>query len=364
MFSKYGGIELYDNKIFYVSGESDFFLMEENESKDGYVFNQLKISKINNYKEEFIKKNEKTLSKRAQDLFGVKDVLINNFKYTKNKIILISSLNYLKQDNCYNLSLYKAEIINAKLFEIDKWNKIFSTKDCLSITLTQKPNFAASSAGGRIFKLDNDNILLTVGDFYSDGKNGPILSQDLKNDYGKILKINVIDGSYSIYSFGHRNPQGLFIDKKNNIFSTEHGPQYGDEVNLISKGGNFGWPYATFGTAFRQDWPFDKTNNTHQGYKKPIFSFGNTIGISNLIVYEGDYFSKWNNNLIISSLAGKKLIRMVFDHDSKSIIYIENIPIRRRIRDIIKYKNGTLALLTDRGWNKEFPEIILIQKFE
>ena len=183
------------------------------------------------------------------------------------------------------------------------------------------------------------------------------------------MKIDISDGSYKIFSIGHRNPQGLFVDKSNNIFSTEHGPDGGDEINLIFQDKNYGWPVATFGTAHgKKMWPIDKTNNTHSNFEKPIFSWGNIFGISNLIIYEDDFFTKWNNNLIVSTLASKQLVRLVFDQKKKSIIYIEYIPIGKRIRDIIKLDNGRLVLLTDRvdyhGSDIENgPQIILIDKY-
>ena len=90
---------------------------------------------------------------------------------------------------------------------------------------------------------------------------------------GVILKLNIHDFSYNIFSFGHRNPQGLYIDKNKNIFSTEHGPEAGDEINLIEENKNYGWPLATFGTAYgHKKWPPGSTNNTHESFEKPIFS--------------------------------------------------------------------------------------------
>ena len=96
-----------------------------------------------------------------------------------------------------------------------------------------------------------------------------------------------------------------------------------------------------------------------------MFSWGNTIGISNLIVYENDYFPKWNKNLIISTLVSNQLIRLVIDYKKKSIIYSENIKVDKRIRDIIEMNDGRIALLTDRGKKlNENPEIIIISKKE
>ena len=133
------------------------------------------------------------------------------------------------------MSVFFSEIISENELQITNWKKIFSSEKCLSINLTKKPNFAAASAGGRIVKFDDENILLSIGDFYADGVNGPMLSQDLNNDYGKILKINIKTKKHEIFSFGHRNPQGLYIDNDGNIFSTEHGPRGGDELNLIKQ---------------------------------------------------------------------------------------------------------------------------------
>ena len=374
IWSKYGGIETLNNQIIYVSGESDFFLLEKKGLR--YEFKNLGLKKINNNKKQFVRINKPKLGDNAIEYFGIKDILIKKFNISQNKLLLVSSLNYIESKDCYNVSVYQSEIINEKIFKISDWKIIYSSKKCLSIDLTKKPRFAAASSGGRIVKLDNENILLSLGDFYADGVNGPMLSQDLDNDYGKIIKININNKVHEIFSYGHRNPQGLYIDKNKNIFSTEHGPRGGDEVNLIKKNNNYGWPYATFGTNFnpynpstsgpdknksKKIWPLDKTNNTHKGYTKPIYSWGNTFGVSNLIIYEGNYFVKWSKNLIISSLAGKQLTRIIYDFNKKRIVYVENIPVGKRIRDIISLDNGKIVLLTDVSIEDK-PEIILITK--
>ncbi len=382
VYSKYGGIEKIDNKIYYLSGDLNFYQLKKNKNNKEYDFISLPIKKIPNNKDKFLEKNSQILGKKAWKFFGAKDILIEKFKSFENKVLIISSLNYYEDEDCYDLSVFFTEIINENRFQISEWKKIFSSEMCLNINLTKKPKFAAGSAGGRIVKFDEENILLSIGDFYADGVNGPMLSQDLNNDYGKIFKININNKKHEIYSYGHRNPQGLYVDKNKNIFSTEHGPRGGDEMNLVKVNNNYGWPYATFGTnyksynAYTNDikktevdskriWPIDKTNNTHDDYTKPIFSWGNTFGVSNLIVYENKYFDKWNKNIIVSSLAGKQLARFVYDYDNNSIIYLENILINKRIRDIISLENGNIVLLTDIGNEMtEHAEIILLSKSE
>ena len=382
VYSKYGGIEKINNKIYYLSGDLNFYQLKKNNDNKKYDFISLPIKKITNNKDKFLEKNNQILGKKAWKFFGAKDILIEKFKSFENKVLIISSLNYYEDEDCYDLSVFFTEIINENSFQISEWKKIFSSEMCLNINLTKKPKFAAASAGGRIVKFDEENILLSIGDFYADGVNGPMLSQDLNNDYGKIFKININNKKHKIYSYGHRNPQGLYVDKNKNIFSTEHGPRGGDEMNLVKVNNNYGWPYATFGTNYKsynayakdinktennskRTWPIDKTNNTHDDYTKPIFSWGNTFGVSNLIVYENKYFDKWNKNIIVSSLAGKQLARFVYDYDNNSILYLENILINKRIRDIISLENGKIVLLTDIGNEiTEHAEIILLSKSE
>ena len=234
--------------------------------------------------------------------------------------------------------------------------------------MNPKGRFYLSASGGRIVKYDENNILLTIGNFGGDGYYSSLIhSQNLNNDYGKIIKINLKDFSSEIFSYGHRNPQGLFLIDKENIFSTEHGPDGGDELNFILEGKNYGWPIATFGTDyFKKFSVIDTTNNSHNGYEKPIFSWGNSWAVSELIVYKSNYFDNWKDNIIISSLAAQTLTRMVFNKEKKSIIYFENIPIGKRIRDIIESPNGEIVLLTDQyggvdGYN-DVPEIIFLRK--
>ena len=362
--SKYGGIDFINNQLVYMSGSKEMYLLEKND-KSIYNFREIKIEKIPNNHNKFIKKHTKDVGKfDAEDLFGVKDILVSNFSNFDNKLLLASSNYYDEKNDCYNISIYLNEIIDEKNYKFSNWRKIFETKNCLSVNLTPYRKFAGASAGGRIVKFDENHILFSVGDFFADGVNGPILSQDLSNDYGKILKINIYNSSYKIFSIGHRNPQGLFIDKNKNIFSTEHGPLGGDELNLVLEGKNYGWPLATFGMPYsgKKKWPLDQTNNTHDGFEKPIYAWGTTFGVSNLIVYDSDYFFKWKGNLLISSLVAESLVRMIFNEEKKSVIYYENINIGNRIRDIIQSPDGRIILLTDHLMRENVPKLIFLAK--
>ena len=109
--------------------------------------------------------------------------------------------------------------LNFKLF--------YQTADCVD-TNNNHGFWAHQGAGGRIVKIDNSNLLFSTGDF----RNRP-LAQELKSDFGKILKINIQNKKTDVVSLGHRNAQGLYYSKKFNfILSTEHGPKGGDEINI------------------------------------------------------------------------------------------------------------------------------------
>ena len=225
ILDKYGGIENFDNKILFISGDGQSFYFDEEEVQ----FKKMMKFDLKINKDIFIKKYEKDFGKlKLQRRFGIKDIYINDFQ--NNKFLFLSSIFYNIEKDCYNLSLFSSNIISEKNFNFHKPKKIFETKDCLKIENNEPTsinyklgrNFAPTSASGRIAKFDENHILLTVGDFLYDGVNSKNLVQDLGNDYGKILKINIFDFTYKIFSLGHRNPQGLTVINKENIFSSEH----------------------------------------------------------------------------------------------------------------------------------------------
>ena len=366
-YSKYGSIAFLNDKLIYMQGDGQQIFLFDGENSN-FEFKNIKAEKLPIGRDEFIKKHEKIHgTARLKNFFGLRDIMISKFKSFNTTSIFVSSLDYDIDNDCYRISIFRNEFVVADKTKLKKWKKIFSTKQCLTEDTNYQKLFYLSGSGGRIVKYDENNILLSTGNFDGDGfYSSYIYSQDSSNDYGKIIKINLKESTSEIFTTGHRNPQGLFLVDKDYILSTEHGPKGGDEMNLIKQGKNYGWPFATFGTDYgSKSTKTDKTKNSHNGYEKPIFSWGNQFAASQLIVYKSDYLDKWKGNIITSSLAGRRLIRMVFDQERKSIVYTENIPIGKRIRDIVEAPNGKIALLTDQmgvdGF-KEVPEIIFLEK--
>ncbi|HXW98020.1 MAG TPA: PQQ-dependent sugar dehydrogenase, partial [Gemmatimonadales bacterium] len=147
-------------------------------------------------------------------------------------------------------------------------------------------------------------------------------------------------------TIGHRNPQGLFIDPNGAVWETEHGPQGGDELNLLEAGLNYGWPHVTYGTDYnKHTWPRNPVQGQHTGYTMPVYVWLPSIGTSNLIRLRGDLFPLWKDDLIVSSLVGGEVFRIRLD--GKRVVFAEPLRIGERVRDLIEDHTGRIIMWTD-----------------
>lgn len=210
--------------------------------------------------------------------------------------------------------------------------------------------------GSRIAFDGEGHIFISIGE-----RNKRELAQDLSNHYGKVIRLNM-DGSVpkdnpfvskekampEIWSYGHRNPQGIFFDSKTKeLWVSEHGPKGGDEINLVKKGANYGWPLATYG---REYWgPKVSEHVTYEGTEDPRHVWLPSIAPSFIVRYEGQAFPKWNDSFLVGALALKHLNRVEFK-DGKSVKeerYL--VDYDDRLRSMALDKNGNIYLGTDSG---------------
>jgi len=203
--------------------------------------------------------------------------------------------------------------------------------------------------GGRMAFDEDGYLFLTAGDRMAPptGDLAAHPAQDLSNHHGVIVRLND-DGSVpddnpfvgqsgaepAIWSYGHRSPQGLAFDQDGKMWMTEHGPQGGDELNLIEPGNNYGWPIVGRGVNYGPGTPIHQTIAA-DGLENPAHIWVPSIAASGLIVYTGTRYPAWNGNLFAGGLAGEQLARLTLNDEGTAVRYEETLlPYIGRIRDV------------------------------
>ena len=226
----------------------------------------------------------------------------------------------------------------------------------VQVLFTAQPLKAgAAHYGGRLAFLADNSLVLTLGDAFDQREQ----AQNLGNHLGKIVRLNR-DGSVpadnpfvgqdgampEIYSYGHRNVQGIFFDPHSDrLYSHEHGPRGGDELNLIVPGNNYGWPMTTFGVDYTgaQISPYTEL----PGVSNPLLYWTPSVAPSSLTRYDGELFANWRGDLFASTLAERSVRRIRLQNGvlaGEQVLFEE---LGERIRDIKVGPEGALYLLTD-----------------
>jgi cytochrome c2 len=228
------------------------------------------------------------------------------------------------------------------------WRTVYESSPCITFNTDGHRGawFAGYQIGGAMAMHGDDALLVAVGDHEFDGWNrNPILPQDPASPYGKILRIDVATGASETWSSGHRNPQGMYVDAGGSVWSTEHGPRGGDELNLVRQGGNYGWPLVSYGTEYWLDfWPVGERPGRHDGFEKPVLAFVPSIALSAVTGLSAGPFESWTGDLLLVSLSGE--IRRIRIADGRAVV-AEPLRIDRRLRDVAQGRDGRIALWTD-----------------
>ena len=209
--------------------------------------------------------------------------------------------------------------------------------------------------GARLAVLPDGTLLMTAGEGFAYREQAQVRS----NHLGALLRLNP-DGSAPsdnpffneggpaahIYSYGHRNMQGIAIDPDSgDVWTHEHGPQGGDELNRITPGDNYGWPIATMGIDYNgaRISPFFD----HDGYHAPEWVWTPSIAPSGLALYDGEMFADWQGDLLVSALAGQALHRL--DMENGEVVGETRLLHERgqRIRQVLNGPDGAIWLLAE-----------------
>jgi len=209
--------------------------------------------------------------------------------------------------------------------------------------------------GGRMTFLPDDTLLIGLGDGFDFREQ----AQKLDNHFGKIVRINT-NGSVpadnpfvdtegalpEIYSYGHRNIQGLLYDAETGkIWQHEHGPRGGDEINLIRAGNNYGWPVATHGIDYSG--ALVSPYETRPGMVDPLLVWTPSIAPSGMTLYRGNLFPQWAGELFVSALVGRQLRRVEIVDGRPGDQHIMLNDRGERLRDVRTGPDGALYVLVD-----------------
>jgi len=177
---------------------------------------------------------------------------------------------------------------------------------------------------------------------------------------GKVLRINP-DGSIpkdnpfagraaahpEIYALGFRDIQGVAIEPRTGrLWTSEHGPRGGDEINVVKRGANYGFPVISYGHDYNGK-PIDGEKTAQEGMEQPVYFWNPDIAPAGIAFYEGREFPAWKGNLFVSALAGKSLVRLVLNGDR--VVNEERLltELNARIRGVAEGPDGALYVLTD-----------------
>lgn len=229
---------------------------------------------------------------------GLLDVLVH--KIGNETWIYYTYSKKIKEDN-FTTALAREKLVDGKLVEFAD----------LYIAKANEKTF--HHYGSRL-AINGKYLFMTVGERGHREK-----AQDLTVDHGKILRLNLDDGTAAtgnpyesknkyVWTYGHRNPQGIAFDSKGILFEIEFGPKGGDEINIISAGKNYGWPIITYG----EEYVGGKIGEgvRKNGLEQPITHYTPSISPSGANFYKGNKIAAWKDNLFLACLSGKQLRRL------------------------------------------------------
>jgi len=315
-------LERYQESIFINFSNGNLFYFNETELNE----DKLNIKNINNNIKTFLdNSDETTITSRIRDS-----------KVIGNKLFLSYAKKIFKQ--CFNTSIIYSEI---NLNDMD-FKEFFTYPECVPTKI------GVAGTGGRIEKINNDKILLTIGDL-----NNLYPSQDPNSLFGKTLMIDLNSAAFKIVTMGHKNHQGLVYSARHNlIFSSEHQGKGGDEINLLKisndKIFNYGWAISSYGDHYdyissedRKKYPLYKSHSKY-GFEEPLIFFNPAIAPSELII---DHEEDNEIFFILSTLKDKSLIELVYNIQKKKMTFIKTTKIGERIRDILNSESYLLISL-------------------
>ena len=249
--------------------------------------------------------------------------------------LLISFPTYNRAKDCVSVHLYRYTLNLASKPSLTRGKLWFKSNPCVPVSAVQH-------AAGRLAVIDKKSAYLTIGDLgYSE-----IDNVNRRGDLGSVFKVSAT--TREKISTGHRNQQGILLIGKD-LYTSEHGPRGGDELNIIEKGVDYGWPAVTYGEQYSSgDYVRPKETGNHDGYRKPLTYWVPSVAPTELVQLNGSGWGPWSGQIVMGTLRDESLIFIEL-LDAKRVGEITTQPVNERIRDLEIGAQGEMIATTDSG---------------
>ncbi len=277
---------------------------------------------------------------------GLLDVALDP-DYGKSQFIYLSY--YQPREDGNGLAVARARLTLGAKPKLDQLQVIFEMKPTLD---------SDKHAGGRLVVAPGNMLFITLGE--RSVMEGRVQARDLGSHFGKIVRIHP-DGSVpkdnpfvdrpgarpEIWTYGHRNVLGAALDADNRLWVAEMGPRGGDELNLIERGKDYGWPTIGYGEEYSGAAIHDSPRA--KGMQQPVYYWDPVISPGALMIYDADLISEWRGNFLIAGLSSQALIRLRVEN--QRVVGEERLLTDReeRLREVVQGPEGAVYLLTDGG---------------
>ena len=255
---------------------------------------------------------------------------------SKSASILISYPIYNKTSKCVVVKLSAYEVALTEKPTLSKQKDWFTSKPCVPVSAVQH-------AAGRLEVIDKTSAYLTIGDLGFK----KIGSKSARGDLGSVFKVGA--SKVEKISTGHRNQQGIVLIGTD-LYTSEHGPRGGDELNLIKKGVDYGWPSVTYGDRYSFfDYVKPARPGTHEGFEKPLYYWVPSVAPTELIqLPTSSTWGSWSEQLVMGTLANQSLIFIQLLAKQR-VGAVVSVDVGQRIRDLEVTSIGSILATTDSG---------------
>ena len=231
-----------------------------------------------------------------------------------------------------------------------------SVTDVQDVFVQDPPAGVSNHFGSRVVPDGEGHLFVTTGDRYTPANRQR--AQDLSSTYGKVVRVNldgtppgdnpfagVADAIPGIWSLGHRNIQGAARDGGGRLWTIEHGPRGGDELNWVEAGKNYGWPVISYGENYDGS-PVGEGVTAREGMEQPRYYWDPVIAPGGMAFYDGAMFPEWRGNLLIGAMNPGALVRLALDGDT--VTGEERLLTDAgRVRDVEVAPDGAVLVLID-----------------